>query len=580
MNDDTTDSIITMDNSATKAAGSKGHRTTIDKNISTFGTSTTTTNPIANETKAAKNTLLLENLGRNARERLQKERSKRRVVQRISIDDNIEPPQNGGNNDMVPTISTRAITRNQQKSNQIHGGPNENSALVEAAAVAKKRKVTTEKIPAATSRTNQRRKRRWSIPQNNDQDSGMMIDRWVPDISHIHNDNTDHTRNENIGMQMKDGIIPSTLSNTVQLHGLPVHTTVQQIRTFFTGLQIQRILLLLPYPTQYNNDMEKFILTDYDAKYCDRNVDIRTTKAQSSKNKNNNNFCIERYDSNMVRLFVQYPSSDIATLAQQRSGEVIYVDEPRNIRSHPDMDDKRQPEEQSKQVGATIAITIVPQIAATFMTKLLGIDVHDNHVTNTNSTTLEQILEPIIERIDPQISMTLWKTVIEELSLNVNVEMQPKTRKRLLPYLQVVASNVEMQELQNEKLQLQLDIDRIIHVSASSVRHSTHSKSEDDNMSNDSYHWNKVLFFLLSTSTTNTASTYPNHYDQSIDNNNSTKFECMLNTLLHPQDRFRDPIIHLTKEYIQQLQIRIHQIDTTMAITKRKTILFGKSSDV
>ena len=563
MNDETTGSIETNENPAANEARSKCHNTAIEKNIDIAKSTTTATTvpPVTtNEiTTATKNELLLKNLGRNARERLQKERSKRRFIQRISIDDNIEPPQMNdcGINNMVQTKPTRT----RQHPSKTSSGPNENSALVEAVVVERKRKLTTKKAPVAATRTKQRR----NVNGNRHSDSGILIDRWVPDVSHICH-NTNQNSNENIEEPMEgtSSVIPAQCSDTVQLHGLPINTTVQQIRTFFTGLPIQRMLLLLPYPTTLDHGTEKtlkFHVTDFDAKFDDRDILDRghnsTNVRRSNSDNHHHKFRMERYDSNMVRLFVQFPSFSIATLAQQRSGEVIYgrLQPPGNKRkqSPTDVDD----DDDEDKVGAAIAITIVPQRVAVFMTKLLAIDILlDNPTRNsTTSSTLEQILEPLIQRIDPQISMTLWEAVIDELSLKAEV---PRTkRKRPASCLRMSISNVEWSELQNEKLQLQQEIDRIIHVSSSS----------DDN------HWNKVLLFLLSTSGTNNNNISNNHHHQP----DTTKFVCMLNDRWqHPPNN--DPIIiHWTREYIQLLQLYQHRIETMMTIHHRQKILLGES---
>jgi hypothetical protein len=500
-------------------------------------------------------------------------------------------------------------TRKQQKTNLILG---KNNALVAEATVrGKKRAATTtakmEATAVVTRRTKQQRKRHLSNQRQtagNDLDTDMMIDRWVPDISHISDDNTiRNTRIDNIVMEMKDSRMTSTF---VQLHGLPVNTTVQQIRTFFTGLEIQHILLLLPYLSSQSSNGEKFCLIDYDAKHTDRDVGEiftgkRMTKAQPrGKNKINTDVRIERYDTNTVRLLVQFPSYTIAALAQKRSGEVIYVHPSENNQTAASKPAQQQQQQQqqrkdedddTQQMGATIAITILPPAVATIMTNRLAIDINDNHIVNRTALTIEQILEPILQRIDPKISMELWETVIEELSLNVNRTIPSKKMKFRSSYLQMMASNVDIEELQNERIQLQQEIDRILHISSSSsVRCSTHdnrSNNKNDKKGGvDFNHENKILLFLLSTTTTtgNTTndmvvSTHPNHPNKHNYDRNPTKFACMLNTIsLHSPDVCRtDHILYLTKEYIQLLQMYIHRIDTTIAIYHRRKILFGSN---
>ena len=224
MNDETTGSIETNGNPAANEARTKCHYTAIEKNIDVaISTTTATTVPpvTTNEiTAATKNELLLKNLGRNARERLQKERSKRRFIQRISIDDNIEPPHMNdcGINNMVQTKPTRT----RQHPSKTFSGPNENSALVEAVVVERKRKLTTKKAPVVATRTKQRR----NVNGNRHSDSGILIDRWVPDVSHICH-NTNQNSNENIEEPMEgtSSVIPAQCSDTVQLHGLPINTT-------------------------------------------------------------------------------------------------------------------------------------------------------------------------------------------------------------------------------------------------------------------------------------------------------------------------------------------------------------------
>ena len=551
-----------------------GENVTITDGNAKYSTTSTiaagaTTTPVTRAIAANEKTLLLQSLGRNARERLQKVRSKRRVIQRIGVDDHTDPQSSGGNKSTAtpaPTTTTtkvrRPMTRQQQKSNNNQGDDNENSTLIESDVNVQKRTVAiSTRRKSATIHVHQRRQKRRSNHPNDtyEDDSGIWIDRWVPDTSHIHN----HTDQKAI--RVEDSAMSSVPSNTVQLHGLPIHTTMQQIRSFFTGLHIQRIVMLLPYPTNIVNG-ETFRLIDFDATYVDRT----TTRSRNSNN--NNNFLMERYDSNMVRLFVQFPTDAIATLAEQRSGEVIYTMQQRtqNRSRQPQDDEEEQEKEEPVQCGAAIAVTIVPHAMALLMTKLLGIDMTEHY--HHNSTTIEEIIEPIVQNIDPQISMTLWETVMDELSLHVNLPLLTRTTKQSYrSCLRVATSDQEMQELQHEQLQLQQEIDRIIHVSSSSVKRCISSSSSSGGSNSDvgecNDHWSRILLFLMSTNTkaaTNRADHDPNQL-----------FACLFDTVLQHGSSHHHPIISLTREYIQQLQSYIQRIDTIRTITHRKAILFG-----
>ncbi len=528
----------------------KGHNATIDENFAKGTTaSTTMTTPANTTTAATTKELRLENLGRKARERLQNERSKRRVIQRIGFDDTTEATD--GDESMA--IAPRKSTRNPQKSVERQGGSsNENSLLVEAAVLARKRKATAVKARAtktASGIINQRPKRQLRNRPDDDAHAGVMIDPWIPDTSHI------HTAGETIGVPIQHDtgcVESSTSSNTVQLHGLPINTTIPQIRSFFTGLQIQRILLLLPYPTEIQKTKETLRLIDFDAKCEDR----PTVPKDHPR--------MDRYDANLVRLWVQFPSDAIATYAHLRSGEAIFS----STKSPIDDDDDNhhlQPEKgETKQIGATIAITIIPQAMANRMTKLLGIDVMDCSAMNTNSATLEQILEPIIQRIDPQIAMSLWEAVVDEFSFHVNGSIpSPKKTNAHRSCLRIAASDAELQELQNERLKWQQEIDRIIQVSSSSVM------MRPDNV-DPSNNWNRVLLFLLSTDTTTTTTTRSHHPHHGCCCH--TKLTGLLHTAVMHHD---DPIIPLTKEYLELIQLYIRRIDTTMALTQRQRLLRG-----
>ena len=519
----------------------------VDENVTKCGAtaSTAMTAPASITTAATTKELRLENLGRKARERLQNERSKRRVIQRIGFDNDTTEATDG---DESVAIAPRQSTRNPQKSvERQDSNCNENSLLVEAAVLARKRKATTVKARATKTTSgiiNQRPKRQLrNRPEDDDHHARVMIDPWIPDISHIHATSETAT----------GCVVSSSSSNTVQLHGLPIHTTVPQIRSFFTGLQIQRILLLLPYPTEKLNMKETFRILDLDAQNDDRPMDHPRR--------------MERYDANRVRLWVQFPSDTIATCAHLRSGEAIF-----STTKSPTGDDDHQPLQpekgESQQIGATVAITIVPQAMANRMTKLLGIDLMDNSTRNTNSTTLEQIIAPIIERIDPQIAMTLWAAAIDEFSFRVHglISSPPNNNNQTHRFclLRIAATDAELQELQNQRLSWQQEIDRIVQVSSSSS--SSLSMKRPENAHANTNHWHRVLLFLLSTTDSTTTINHYSHHGRG----GPTKLTGLLQTAVMPQD---DPILPLTKEYLELLQLYIRRIETTITMTQRQRLL-------
>ena len=106
------------------------------------------------------------------------------------------------------------------------------------------------------------------------------VDEWMPDVT-------------------KMPVLPKELrSSTVQLFGLPKGCKVEQIKRFFKGLELETVSILLS-----------------------NHVHIPQLDA-SARNAIEENAAVPRFDDDF-RVFATFPSSPVASLAMERSGEIL-----------------------------------------------------------------------------------------------------------------------------------------------------------------------------------------------------------------------------------------------------------------
>jgi hypothetical protein len=387
---------------------------------------------------------LIQDLGRKARERLQNERRKRREIRRMPEDDTSAAAAAAA---VAVAKLPSAATNPESKPNDIIVATDlssikgRNSALIDAVNVeAAAKKLLTKSIAKKRPRpsTNTGGK------GNNDDTTTKeksTIDRWIPDISHI-----------------QQPLSRDEKSNMVQLHGTPIGTTTQQIRKLFSGLDITRMMVLLPTPVH--------ILT---TRFMELDADYDTPARKCG-------LLVERYahPQHCIRIFVQFPSISIATLAVQRSGEVLYLQQQPTITTDADGNNERDDDGSSNStmpsrcitVGAAIAITHVTKRMATSMVRRLGIDIEPEN-------TMEQTLATIQTSLDPVVSTIVWQDVMDDIHFRHDIDSgrtdhcdvhqhRPRCPSTLL-CIRKQKSVSELQELRQRKKLLEDEMDRILN---------------------------------------------------------------------------------------------------------------------
>lgn len=265
----------------------------------------------------------IKDLGRKARSRLEEEKSKRKEIVVLNS---------------LETVDAKA---------------NEKSEVdATAARVAKK--------------TASPRKRRKSVPSRQlNHDLDEQIDPWLPDISHL----VSRDKGE-------------TLSNVVRLHGLPLGTTVAQIRRFVMGLNPQRILLLPSYP---------ICIHAWDAVHGGTNDGPQQPM-------------VPRMPAH-VRVYLKFDSHLTAALAVKRSGEVLPPDGIVAVEPAGDSDESLR--------GVRIAVTQLPKRLATYLVRHLAIDA-------IGSESLEDMLARIEAQLNPVVPRILWTATRRDLRIELD----------------------------------------------------------------------------------------------------------------------------------------------------------------
>jgi hypothetical protein len=190
------------------------------------------------------------------------------------------------------------------------------------------------------------------------------VDRWTPSTSSLTTCKKDNR------------------SRLVQLHGLPVGATTLDIRRFFSGLDPQRILLLPSYI----------------------GGKIAALDASESPPRKKGGLHAERYTS-QLRIFVLFKSGPTATLAADRSGEVM--PHPSNHPADPSKNDDGSLEHAT---GAAVAVSQVPKSICSHLLKNMVIDV-------TQDTPVHRALEQVEGELDPLIGHILWESAKHVLQL-------------------------------------------------------------------------------------------------------------------------------------------------------------------
>ena len=340
-------------------------------------------------TDAVMNTEIIRSLGRKARHRLDEERSKRREIQRFENHPEADGPTRTQRKDtlVVPPLKF------QQKKKRKYA-PRKRKAEASDAA--------EDGISSATP-----------VAVNHKQ---ICVDRWMPDVSHM--------------SSCLNAATATATSSVIQLHGLPVGASSAHICLFFSGLDPFRILILVPLTTSLGLSSRQECIPELDADY---------NKPPRKKER------VERHQN--LRVLVKFDSAPTASLAVQRSGEILHLP-------------------LAKQ-GAALAVTPVSKSVATYLIKNLAVEADPGQA-------LEQTVKQMVARLDPMVSPILWDAAIYELHFNVPpsttssaacpLQLRPKfwTRARNLQKLESIEQQQEtIRQWNDYRTQLRRQVERL-----------------------------------------------------------------------------------------------------------------------
>lgn len=277
-------------------------------------------------------------LGRKAREALEEEQRKRREIVRLERD-----PEDTGSDHRESGIAFAEAIRKQR--------PRPSSAL--------KRK-HTENFSDAFSHA-----------------ATGQTDPWAPDVSHV--------------TQCADG----ERSSFVRLHGLPKGVKPDSIRRFFSGLDVERIFILIPNETR---------IREWDER------------------KHPSEMLVERHESSF-RVYVKFVSSPTADIALARSEEYLYADE----------------SDEEKKIGVHIGMTKVPKSTANYLQHNLVIlsfvctatcftgcmFPHTMCITQAidgvNGCALDETLAKEAARLGSRVPDLLWTMAMRDLNISLSL---------------------------------------------------------------------------------------------------------------------------------------------------------------
>jgi hypothetical protein len=324
-----------------------------DKKETPFTTKKTTPPNASSESKQLDSHVALpaevKDLGRKARGRREEMRSKRPEIVRLEA---LPPPE--------PTA------RGTKRSSSIF-------AFASTVAHQRKRPTLASRKHRIASGSAIRSTGKASKKEGDD-----IVDHWMPEISHLPAISRDNSVSTSQDLR----------SNVVQLHGLPLQTTPNQIRRFFSGLKPQRIVVLPSNPVT---------IPAWDSIHSMQ----PNSRVVGHKNKT-----VGRYNPHF-RVLVKFHSAPTAELGVQRSGEIMTVGTA----------SKNNDQVEANQ-SVTIAVVPIIKKAATCLMKKLAIE-------GDSGVPLEDTLQNTEKQLDPAIAKILWTQVITDLNLKVRTS-KPK----------------------------------------------------------------------------------------------------------------------------------------------------------
>lgn len=195
-------------------------------------------------------------------------------------------------------------------------------------------------IPKPSKPAAKPRKRKLKPQQELGDDTN--IDRWMPIIDHL--------------PELNEG-----RSSLVQLHGLPVGVTAAQVRRFFSGLRIQRLVV---FP-RFDSTIQE----------------LDAVPAPGKKP------AVARYGASMLRSFVKFESAPTAASAVQRSGEILKLDD---------------------AIGVAVRLSGISKSHANVLLNTLAMD-----CSLQNTQPIYEVVEHV--KVGATVSRILWTEVIHTL---------------------------------------------------------------------------------------------------------------------------------------------------------------------
>ena len=317
----------------------------------------------------------VKELGRKARARLEEERTKRAEIVQLAPD---EAKLLAG--EKQATKQRKASTTTTRNKRSAARGSETSCTIRTTAQASKRRRRSHQPLKGASA----------SVPQN--------ADMWMPDVSHLPRLKSKETR-----------------SSMVRLHGLPEGTTPVQIKKFFSGLQPERILVLL----SCNATIPEWDAASDDDDVGDHN--IPNTKKRRRVTTKEPQDRVMRYSSRF-RVVVKFDSAPTAELATDRSGETI------DVVVTSDQETEMTAVSRESLLRAAIGVTQLPKAHATYILQKLAIDTETTNTSADSSNlqnaggkrplALDKTLSNVEDNLLPHVDRILWMDAQEELNLS------------------------------------------------------------------------------------------------------------------------------------------------------------------
>lgn len=227
------------------------------------------------------------------------------------------------------------------------------------------RKSPSISIPVSTNLKKRKRKPKINRPYQSVElaSEAQNIDNWLPDLTPL------------------PICSKQTRSSLVQLHGLPINTTPENIFTFFSGLDISQIWILPPLSQH---------VREWDANY---------TRSASKT------VIIGRCLPS-VRVLVRFSDAIAAEIAACRSGELMYV-------PCPAMTGADETVVKPSEFGVSVAVTQWTKTFASYINR------YKLYIDAQAKVPITKSLEDVSRSLQPIVPSILWTSMARDLKLSI-----------------------------------------------------------------------------------------------------------------------------------------------------------------